>query len=163
MKITIDLPESFAFTFPGAAGGSTIQLATAEFPAHILAEAVRHGIQQKGADCISDAKKRGLTETAAMDEVLESIANLKAGTWNMKGGPRINTLDDYIAREAKKAAKDWMEKNPSKATESLEHYTGKAKQNAALRAAWESAWDKIVEERKAKAQAGSTDLDDVFS
>jgi hypothetical protein len=163
MKITIDLPESFAFTFPGAAGGSTIQLATAEFPAHILAEAVRHGIQQKGADCISDAKKRGLTETAAMDEVLDTLNQMRAGTWNAKGGPRINTFEDYANREARKVAKAWMEKNPSKATESLEHYTQKAWGNATLHAMWEKAWEKIVEERKAKAQAGSTDLDDIFS
>lgn len=105
-KRMLALPATVAFTYPGAAGGESITLDLGTFPDHILVEAIRHGLQQKGADCVSDAKKRGLSESAAKEEVDEALGAMKAGTWNKKGGgPRITSLEQYIAREAMKVAK----------------------------------------------------------
>lgn len=166
-KRMLAIPATVPFTYPGAAGGSAINLTLADFPDHILIEAIRHGIQQKGADCVSDAKKRDLTESAAFAEVNASLDSMRAGTWAKKGGgAKIKNLAQYINREAVKLAKlrtetegdRYFGKDATKLT--ALYVTSEA--GAQKREVWSAEWDRIVAERATKESVKDDDLGDLL-
>lgn len=89
-------------TLPGAAGGATVNVSWDDFPEHIRAALMLHGLQQKVADAASGAKAKEWTETQAREACEAVIASLKAGTWSSRvAGPRARNEDDYIAQKVR--------------------------------------------------------------
>jgi hypothetical protein len=90
----------------------------ADFPPHIIAQAAAYAIHKKVQDATGGAEMTGDERNAAG---AACIAALKTGTWAKRGGgARITDAEDYVRREAKKAAELRIKKEPALATRGLE-------------------------------------------
>lgn len=107
-----------SITLPGAAGGAEISVDISAFPESIREALMLHGLQQKVADSVANAKKEGWTEAECRDRCNAVLESLKAGTWGRKAsGPRARDEDSYIraglARKIKATAKAKNASEPS--------------------------------------------------
>lgn len=130
---------SFVISLPVAAGGSEITVSVADFPPHILFNLAMHGLQQKVADSVANAKAKEWTKAECLDKCDSVIASLKAGTWAKKGGGKAaRTEEEFVSRKAEAMAKARMEKDEKAKAAGLERV--KAAFIKAHGAAWKAEW-----------------------
>lgn len=87
-------------SFPTAAGGHDVEVNLADF-ASVMERLALHGLQQKVADAVANAKAKGWTQDECHEKCLAVMDNLRAGEWS--GRSRGATFDDMLTAAFKAA------------------------------------------------------------
>lgn len=149
--------------FPSAAGGAEVQIDFDSFSPEIKRQLMLHGLQQKVADSVANAKAKGWSPIECRSKCNDVIATLQRGEWSTRAvGPRVSDEAGFIRREAiraiqaaaKAANREISVDDLAKAAEAL--MASEAPAHAKMRAAWAEAY--AAEMAKRDAKKGAADI-----
>lgn len=149
--------------FPSAAGGHEVAIDLDSFSPEIKRQLMLHGLQQKVADSVANAKAKGWSQSECRSKCNEVIGSLMRGEWSSRAvGPRVSDEAGFIRREAlraiqaaaKAASREVSTDDLAKACEAL--LASEAPAHVKMRAAWAEAY--AAECAKRDAKKGAADI-----